>query len=122
MKDIGPKLLRAFLHVADERSFSAAARRMGLSRSTLVLRVRTLEKRLGSKLFHRSCRGAALAPSGSGLLPAARELVEMHDRLIERAASMCVPESAGPGLLSPAAGGPIESDPCHHRVGTGARS
>lgn len=122
MRNLDPKLLRAFLHVADERSFSAAARRMDLPRSTLVLRVRTLEKRLGSKLFHRGRRGAALAPSGSGLLPAAREFVEMHDRLIEHAASMCVPESAGPGLSSPAAGAPIESDPCQHRVGTGARS
>ena len=98
MENIDPKLLRAFLHAAGERSFSAAARRMGVSASTVSLRVRTLEKRLGTTLFHRGRRGAVLAPAGSGLLPAAREIVGMNDRLFERAASMPAPESAAPGL------------------------
>ncbi|MCY4500253.1 MAG: LysR family transcriptional regulator [Alphaproteobacteria bacterium] len=109
MEDFDPRLLRAFLHVARERSFSAAARSMGLSPSTVSLRVRTLEKRLGTDLFHRGPHGLTPAPSVSGLLPAAREIVEMHDRLFERAASMSVPESAAPGLPPPAA--PATPDP-----------
>ena len=103
MENIDPKLLRAFLHIASERSFSAAARRMGLSPSTVSLRVRTLERRLGARLFDRSARGLALAPSGSGLLPAAREIVAMNDRLFECAASMSLSDSVGPGLPRPAA-------------------
>ncbi len=98
MENIDPKLLRAFLHVAGEGSFSAAARRLGLSPGTVSVRVRTLEERLGTTLFHRGRRGLALAPSGSGLLPAAREIVGMNDRLFERAVSMSVAESAAPGL------------------------
>ena len=103
MENIDPRLLRAFLHVAREGSISAAARRMGLSPSTVSLRVRTLERRLGARLFHRDPRGMALAPSGSGLLPAAREIVAMNDRLVERARARAAPSPARPDIALPAA-------------------
>ena len=95
MEDLDPKLLRAFLHAAGEGSFAAAARRMDLSPGTVALRVRTLEKRLGARLFRRSSRGLVLAPRGSRLLPAARDIVEINDRLFERAASISASGSAG---------------------------
>lgn len=103
MEDIDPKLLRAFLHVARERSFSAAARTLGLPPSTVSLRIRTLERKLEIRLFERDGRGVTLAPAAPDLLPAAREIVDMHDRLFERLSSMSVPNSAGPGLPSAAA-------------------
>ena len=85
MENIDPKLLRAFLYAAEERSMTAAARRLGLSANSVSSRIRTLEGRLGTRLFRRSGRGVALAAAGFGLLPAAREIVELNDRLFERA-------------------------------------
>ena len=111
MENIDPKLLRAFLHVAREGSISAAARRLGLSRAAVSLRVRTLEKRLGARLFHRAPRGLSLAPSGSGLLPAAREIVAMNDRLFERATALSLRVSAEPGCRSPRAAASATPDP-----------
>ena len=101
MEDIDPKLLRAFLHVARERSFSAAARTLGLPPSTVSLRIRTLERKLETRLFERDGRGVTLAPAAPDLLPAAREIVDMHDRLFECAASISVRESVEPGFRPP---------------------
>lgn len=100
MTNIDPKLLRAFLQVAGERSFSAAGRRLGLSPNTVSLRVRTLEKRLGIRLFDRRGGGAVLSPSGRDLLPAAREIVDLNDRLLESAASFSLRAVAGPDCRS----------------------
>lgn len=85
MEDIDPRLLRAFLHVAGEGSFTAAARALDLAPKTVSLRVRVLEKRLGMRLFERKGRGVVPAPAAASLLPAAREIVDMNDRLFERA-------------------------------------
>ncbi len=104
MENIDPKFLRAFLYAAEERSISAAARRLGLHPNTVSSRIRTLERRLGTRLFRRSGRGVALAASGSGLVPAAREIVEMNDRLFACARAGSLPESACRELPPPAAG------------------
>lgn len=125
MKNIDPKLLRAFLQVAEERSFSAAGRRLGLSANTVSLRVRTLEKRLGTRLFDRRGGGAVLSPSGRDLLPAAREIVEMNDQLLESAASISPRAAAGPGRRSSGAAvsaGPNSPPQGRRCLRTGARS
>ena len=101
MEDIDPKLLRAFLHVARERSFAAAARTLGLPPSTVSLRIRALERKLQTRLFERNGRHMALVPAAPDLLPAAREIVDMHDRLFECAASISVRDSVGPGFRPP---------------------
>ena len=85
MENIDPKLLRAFLYAAEERGIPVAARRLGLSADTVSSRIRTLERRLGTRLFDRNGGALALAAAGSRLLPAAREIVEMNDRLFKRA-------------------------------------
>ena len=91
-----PKLLRAFLYAAEEGSIAGAARRLGLSPNAVSSRIRTLERRLGVRLLRRSARGVGLAASGAGFAAAAREIVEMNDRLLERARSRCQPRPGGP--------------------------
>lgn len=56
---------RAFLVTAEEGSFSAAARALGLSQPTLGRQVAALEEELGIVLFERI--GGALELSGAGL-------------------------------------------------------
>lgn len=59
--------LDAFVTTADEGSFSAAARRLGLTPAAVSKSVGQLEARLGIRLFQRSTRNVALTTDGERL-------------------------------------------------------
>jgi DNA-binding transcriptional LysR family regulator len=59
--------LDAFIASADEGSFSAAARRLGLTPAAVSKSVNRLELRLGVRLFQRSTRSLALTTDGERL-------------------------------------------------------
>ena len=79
------KLLRAFVGVATERSFTAAAQLVGCSQGALSTRVRALEGQLGERLFHRTRLNVRLTPAGHELFPGARALLDQHDQLFHKA-------------------------------------
>lgn len=62
--------LMAFRRVAEERSFTRAAARLGTSQSSLSLIVRRLEERLGVRLLTRTTRSLAPTEAGERLLAA----------------------------------------------------
>lgn len=64
--------LRYFVAVADELSFSRAARRVGLSQQALSSQIKCLEEEAGCVLFFRTTRRVELSPAGTALLPNAR--------------------------------------------------
>ena len=57
-----------FMAVAEERSFTKAAVRLGTSQSTLSLTIRQLEERLGFRLLTRTTRSVAPTEAGERLL------------------------------------------------------
>src|ERR1700748_1912514 len=59
--------VRTFIEVVRAGVFAAAARRLGMPRSTVSLRVRTLEESLGVRLLKRSTRAVALTQEGQTL-------------------------------------------------------
>lgn len=65
---------RAFLVTAEEGSYSAAARALGMTQPTLGRQVEALEKELGIALFERVGRGLALTPSGLELVEHVRAM------------------------------------------------
>lgn len=73
--------LSAFATVAEERSFTRAASRLGISQSALSHSVRGLEKRLGLQLLARTTRSVSPTAAGKALL---QELAPALER-IERA-------------------------------------
>jgi DNA-binding transcriptional LysR family regulator len=77
--DLDPRLLRAFVAVAEELSFSAAAQRVGLAQQALSAQVRQLEGRLDATVFKRTTRRVMLTPAGEALLPYAREALAAID-------------------------------------------
>jgi DNA-binding transcriptional LysR family regulator len=71
--DLDARLLRAFVAVAEELSFSRAADRLGLAQQALSAQIRQLEARLEAKVFKRTTRRVTLTPAGAALLPHARD-------------------------------------------------
>ena len=65
---------QTFLSVAEQGSFSAAARELGLGQPTISRRIANLEERIGCQLFWRGKRGAELSEEGARLLPAAEQM------------------------------------------------
>ena len=67
--------LAAFLAVASERSFSAAARRMHRTQPAISQAVRRIEDELGERLFDRSSRDGTLTEAGRLLQDYAQRLL-----------------------------------------------
>src|SRR3984957_6635463 len=66
--------LAMFAKVAEERSFAAAARVMGVSVATVSRAVSRLEERLGGRLFNRTSRRLALTDYGHTLAERASKI------------------------------------------------
>jgi DNA-binding transcriptional LysR family regulator len=67
-------LIRTFLAVAEEGSFSSAARRLGSSQPTVGRQVAALEAAVGAPLFVRHAQGMRVSDAGADLLAPAREM------------------------------------------------
>ena len=68
--------LSAFLAVAEERSFTRAAKQLGVSPSALSHAIRGLEERLGVRLLARTTR--SVAPTEAGEQFIARQTGHTH--------------------------------------------
>ncbi|MGW6280468.1 LysR family transcriptional regulator [Kribbella sp. NPDC055071] len=72
--------LEYFVAVAEELSFTRAARRLYTVQSSVSAAVRALETDLKTTLFDRSTRRVALSAAGQALLPEAKAALEALDR------------------------------------------
>lgn len=72
--------LRYFLAVAEERRFSAAARRLHIAAPSLSQQIRALERDLEVTLFDRTPHGAELTPAGRLLLERVRIILAEVER------------------------------------------
>jgi DNA-binding transcriptional LysR family regulator len=66
--------IRYFIAVAEERSFTVAARRLHLSQPPLSQQIQALEAALGTQLLHRTSRRVELTQAGEALLTRARTI------------------------------------------------
>ncbi|MEU5031746.1 LysR family transcriptional regulator [Streptomyces milbemycinicus] len=81
-QDIEPRLLRAFVAVADELHFTRAAARLYVAQQALSRDVRRLERELGVELFVRTTRQVALTADAERLLPYARRVLVAQEELV----------------------------------------
>ena len=79
---IDPDLLRAFIYIAEEGSFTRAAERIGRTQSAVSMQIQRLEQILGQKMLQRGKGGSVqLTPHGAFLLDRARELLALNDSI-----------------------------------------
>jgi aminoethylphosphonate catabolism LysR family transcriptional regulator len=75
--------LRSFFAVAQEMSFTRAARALNIGQPTLTVQVRALEKIYDVELFHRTPRGLELTDTGSALYRVARQIFRLEEEAVE---------------------------------------
>lgn len=75
-------LLRAFLAVAEARSFTRAGARLARSQSAISLQIQRLEQQVGLALFSRDARSVTLTAAGENLLAPARQMLRLNDEII----------------------------------------
>jgi len=69
------KHLRYFIAVAEDLSFSVAARRLYVSQQALSKIIQQLEQQVGVKLFERTTRSVRPTPAGEAMLAPARQAI-----------------------------------------------
>lgn len=82
-KHVTLKHLNAFVAVAQESSFTHAAKRLFQTQSSVTSLVRQLEGALATQLFARTSRRVLLTPAGEELLPRVMRLLADFDGVIE---------------------------------------
>jgi DNA-binding transcriptional LysR family regulator len=79
--------LHYFVAAAEASSFSAAARRFGVSTAAVAKLIQSLERELGLVLFERHAHGLALTAGGAGYLEACRPALEQLASADEQASA-----------------------------------
>lgn len=79
---LDPELLKAFVAVADHRSFTRAATALNRTQSAVSMQIKRLEERLGTALFHRTKVNVDLSLAGEGLLGYARRILLLNDEAV----------------------------------------
>jgi DNA-binding transcriptional LysR family regulator len=78
---------RTFLAVLEDGSYSAAARRLGVTQPTVRARIEALERDLGVTLFVRSANGLAPTDQARSLGPSARAMAHASDAFVRGASA-----------------------------------
>lgn len=76
--DLDPDLLKAFLAVAEHRSFTRAAAALNRTQSAVSVQIRRLEERIGTKLFHRDRAGITPTAGGDELRAYAKRILTLN--------------------------------------------
>ena len=76
------RVLRYFLMVAKEQSFTKAAEQLNITQPTLSRQLAALEKELGAKLFRRGGHSITLTNEGLLLKRRALEIVDLEDKIL----------------------------------------
>ncbi|ANH05451.1 LysR family transcriptional regulator [Shinella sp. HZN7] len=79
---LDPRLLRAFVAIADAGSFTAAADRLHMTQSTMSQQIARLEEAIGRELVDRAARPVRLTVTGERLLGHARRILALQTEVL----------------------------------------
>lgn len=75
--------LRCFLALAEELSFTRAARRLNMSQPPLSTQIQSLERELGAELISRTSRKVSLTRAGELFRQRARNMLDQYERSLQ---------------------------------------
>ena len=91
-RDLEIDLLRAFVAVAAQESFTRAGATLGRTQSAVSMQIKRLEEIVERPLFERSKKSVAITREGETLLVYARRILRVNDEALSR---LSEPEAAG---------------------------
>ncbi|WP_162950315.1 LysR family transcriptional regulator [Rhizobium jaguaris] len=74
--------VKAFVAIADLRSFTRAAETLGTTQGAISVKLKRLEDQLGQKLVERTPRQVRLSAQGAVFIESARDFLAAHDRAV----------------------------------------
>lgn len=80
--------LKAFLAIAEAKTFTAGARRVNVTQAAISMQIRQLEEEVGIPLFTRTPRRVILTHAGEYLLERARKILREHDSALAEIAEV----------------------------------
>lgn len=80
--------LKAFLAIAEAKTFTAGARRVNVTQAAISMQIRQLEDEVGLQLFTRTPRRVILTEAGEMLLERARKILREHDTAVAEIAEL----------------------------------
>lgn len=80
--------LKAFLAIAEAKTFTAGARRVNVTQAAISMQIRQLEEEVGLQLFTRTPRRVILTEAGEYLLERARKILREHDAAVAEIAEV----------------------------------
>jgi LysR family transcriptional regulator, low CO2-responsive transcriptional regulator len=80
--------LKAFLAIAEAKTFTAGARRVNVTQAAISMQIRQLEDEVGLPLFTRTPRRVILTEAGEHLLERARKILREHDAAVAEIAEL----------------------------------
>lgn len=82
--------LAVFIAVAEEHSFSAAAKKLSLTQPTVSFHIDSIERKFGCPLFVRTRRGAELTVYGRTLYENTRNVQDLLERTERKIRDLCL--------------------------------
>src|ERR1041385_350359 len=80
--------LKAFVAIAEAKTFTAGARRVNVTQAAISMQIRQLEDELGMPIFTRTPRRVILTEAGERLLTRARKILTEHDSALAEIAEV----------------------------------
>ena len=75
------KQLEAFVKIANNKSFTLAAKELFITQPTVSAYINNLEEELGARLFDRTTKEVQLSEEGDGIYMYAKEMLELADKI-----------------------------------------
>jgi DNA-binding transcriptional LysR family regulator len=88
MASLNTHQLHIFLIAAETLNFTQTAQRLQMTQPSVSQHIQALEEHFGQELFMRAGRTIELTDAGAALIPLAREIVYLNNRLEEMMASL----------------------------------
>lgn len=84
LRNVTLQQMEALIHLVEERSFSAAAKKMFLTQPSLTKHMKNMEEAICAKIVNRESRGLTLTPEGKILYDYARRILNLREEAREK--------------------------------------